>query len=122
MTSVARPQPFLFLRLLLAVALLASAFAHRPAAMFSTLELAAYALPDGSLPQLCIPDDGDESGAASGGCEFCRLAHGTVLPTPPVAIEARLGRQCGKLVASSPLSADGRSSLPFPARGPPATA
>jgi hypothetical protein len=47
-------------------------------------DLAAYALPDGSLPVLCLggqPGDEDTSGDANP-CELCRLSGAAVVPEP----------------------------------------
>jgi|GEM_PF-720730 len=71
------------------LALVLVAFAHQPAAVSGnpgarTVDLSAYALPDGSLPQLCISGLGDsgEAGFVLGPCEFCRIAGAFLLPPP----------------------------------------
>ena len=113
------------LRIMCVVALTLVAFAHRPVALPETsgFDLAAYTLPDGSVPVLCITDDGDGSSghAGSGSCEFCRIATSIVLPAPSGDFVA-----CGeklKLVFAVPRE----TVLPArtltrsqPARGPPA--
>ncbi|MGH7005186.1 MAG: hypothetical protein ACREIP_14680 [Alphaproteobacteria bacterium] len=81
----------LAVRMLCAVALLCVAFAHRPvsAAPSDAPDLSAYALPDGSLPTLCLTDtgDGDHHDKAwhGNGCEACRLSASVVLPVPASA-------------------------------------
>ncbi|MBY5836690.1 hypothetical protein J3P71_05355 [Rhizobium leguminosarum] len=79
------------LRILCAVALVFVGFAHQlPAAAageFDPAELAQYALPDGSLPTLCVTTT-DKSGqdqhdkAHSHGCEACRISVSILLPAP----------------------------------------
>lgn len=67
-------------------ALVFVSFAHRPAqtTTIDPLELAAYMLPDGSLPDLCVTTV-DEDGKTSHHvtpCEFCRIASTCALPLP----------------------------------------
>jgi hypothetical protein len=64
---------------LYALAMATSGFAHRPIAapLDQSIELAAYALPDGSLPPLCAHDEGapaDDSHAAASHCDACALS------------------------------------------------
>ncbi len=75
--------------MLCALALLLVGFAHTPPAVAQVLppaELALYALPDGTLPDLCLPSqdgktkhEGHKSGS---GCEACRLSASVMLPAP----------------------------------------
>lgn len=81
----------IWLRILCAVALVCIGFAHRipmANAAPSAQELAAYSLPDGSLPVLCITQDDSSSGKQSTisdkSCDACRLNASTDLPTPAV--------------------------------------
>ncbi|MBY3185976.1 hypothetical protein [Rhizobium laguerreae] len=79
------------LRILCAVALVFVGFAHQlPAAAageFDPAKLAQYALPDGTLPTLCVTTT-DKSGqdqhdkAHSHGCEACRISTSILLPAP----------------------------------------
>ena len=79
-----------WLRIVCAVALLCIGFfAHMPPsvgqAQPSSLELAHYALPDGTLPVLCLPGDegGPDGDAGMGkGCAACRLGADFALPMP----------------------------------------
>lgn len=72
------------------LALIAVGFAHKiPNASASPLtpaEIAAYTLPDGTLPVLCIADyataDHDHKHKADGGCEACRISASILLPAP----------------------------------------
>lgn len=63
---------------LYALAMVATGVAHRPVAapLVHSIELAAYALPDGSLPPLCTHDEGAPSGGAqlSAHCDACALS------------------------------------------------
>ena len=112
------------LRVLLSLALLMTAFAHRPAVATPAFDAAAYVLPDGSLPVLCLPSGGKTDGSvSSGACEFCRLASSVVLPEPP-ADPDRLPSHAAWRPRPLPEAAAGRSSE-FPAappQGPPALA
>ena len=80
-------------RLLLALSLAAAAFAHRPVPLAdaAAADLAAYVLPDGSAPSLCITQDGehDKHHDRSGGCEFCRIATTILLHCLPDVFEGR---------------------------------
>ncbi|MBY3135360.1 hypothetical protein [Rhizobium laguerreae] len=79
------------LRILCAVALVFVGFAHQlPAAAageFDPAKLAQYALPDGTLPTLCVTTT-DKSGqdqhdkAHSHGCEACRISTSILLRAP----------------------------------------
>ncbi|MBY3128676.1 DUF2946 family protein [Rhizobium laguerreae] len=79
------------LRILCAVALVFVGFAHQLPAVaageFDPAELAQYALPDGTLPTLCVTTT-DKSGqdqhdkAHSHGCEACRISTSILLPAP----------------------------------------
>ena len=72
------------LRGLCAVSLALVAFAHQPAAPPSdnAFEAAAFTLPDGTLPTLCVTGPDGDGGNAPGleHCEFCRLAGSIFLP------------------------------------------
>lgn len=81
----------IWLRILCAIALVCIGFAHRipmANASPSAQELAAYSLPDGTLPVLCITQDDGSSGKQSTisdkSCDACRLNASTDLPTPTV--------------------------------------
>ncbi|MBB4954897.1 uncharacterized protein (UPF0264 family) [Agrobacterium vitis] len=87
------------------IALFAVGFAHKaPVASASPLsisELAAYTLPDGSLPVLCISDqavsdhDQDHKHKANGGCEACRISASILLalPTDTASLLVKLDRK-----------------------------
>lgn len=74
------------------LALFAVGFAHKvPTASASPLsasEIAAYTLPDGTFPVLCISDQAvldhghDHKHKADNGCEACRISASILLPLP----------------------------------------
>jgi hypothetical protein len=77
------------LRLICAFALCALAFAHTPidarAFGIPLSEVAAYTLPDGTVPVLCLATSGHDdhqrhSGLGPNGCEACRLSAALLLP------------------------------------------
>ena len=74
------------LRILCAVALLSVGFAHKAVVLPApaAADLSAFALPDGSLPLICLgadpsSDDG-KSSVAGNGCDACRIAASVLLP------------------------------------------
>ena len=77
-------------RLVCMLALVMVGFAHKPVmaeAPFA-VQFAAYVLPDGTLPTLCITDDGRQKSKPGDvvmdrGCDACRLSATVLLPTPP---------------------------------------
>ena len=107
MTKTAR-QWAACLRILCAVALVFVGFAHKPvtAAMLSPVELAAFVLPDGTIPDICLSDvvDGDIKGGkkhTSGhGCEACRIGGSMLSPEPVDLIGAVLAF---RIVGAKPL-------------------
>jgi hypothetical protein len=76
------------LRIICAIALLFVGLAHVPldADRYSIplSAIAAYTLPDGTVPVLCLPsNDGEQNHHDSGSsCETCRLAASVLLPAP----------------------------------------
>ncbi|PYE89338.1 hypothetical protein [Phyllobacterium leguminum] len=78
-------------RFLCALALVLLAFAHKPVDFKSGgYDLAAYTLPDGTVPVLCQPSGGDDQGGHDGhlygqDCEACRIASGLDCPVPTKA-------------------------------------
>ncbi|MEP3105499.1 MAG: hypothetical protein ABJO54_00440 [Hyphomicrobiales bacterium] len=70
------------LRFLCAICLLFAAFAHQPVVFAGEpLDLSAYALPDGSLPSLCLSNAGENGTVVEVPCEFCRISSSVLLPT-----------------------------------------
>jgi hypothetical protein len=117
-----RLQGFLRLRvlfaLILAVAMGPGTGVHHRSAALETMLLAAYAMPDGTLPVIC-----GEMGSGSGDhAEHCPDCLQTVAPALVVArmlpLRAAAARRCGwpeALVATA-----GLAGPPPSARGPPA--
>lgn len=117
-----------WLRIACAVALLCAGFAHVPpaavAAQPSSLELAHYAFPDGTLPVLCLPgDDGGPGGdgAPGAGCAACRLNADLAVPVPG-RMAAWLPPRLERGVPPAPAAAPRRHLAPADAapRAPPA--
>jgi hypothetical protein len=83
----------IFMRMMIVVALTMIGFAHKPVmagSLPASIEYAAYTLPDGTLPVICITVSGDEDmgstakgGMAAYGCDACRLAATILVPEPP---------------------------------------
>jgi len=70
---------------LYALAMATLAGAHQPA-VAGAAELAAYALPDGTLPTICGHDDAQAPAkAATGHCEACALASAPGMVPPQAA-------------------------------------
>lgn len=84
------------IRMFCVVALVMLGLAHRPAVSFapqlSPQEIAALTLPDGTLPELCLPSEDGKSKphAGTSTCEACRIAATALLPTPSDAVGVRL--------------------------------
>ena len=117
-----------WLRIVCAVALLCIGFAHMPPAVGqaqpSSLELAHYAFPDGTLPVLCLPGDEGGPGGDAGmgkGCAACRLNADFTLPVPQ-GMTARLFPRLERHLPPAQVQAPGRHLVPANAspRAPPA--
>lgn len=76
------------IRALCVVALLAVGFGHRSPAfavsLLSAEEVAAMNLPDGTLPELCLPVDGQAGKGrfTAAPCDACVISASVLLPTP----------------------------------------
>lgn len=85
-----RPTWQIAIRALCVLALFAVGFAHQvpagTAPVLSAAEIATLTLPDGTLPELCLPgqDQDGKAGHKMGmtGCEACVIAASTLLPAP----------------------------------------
>lgn len=109
---------------LYALAMLLLGFAHQPAALpRPPIDLSAFALPDGSLPEFC-PGSRDDSGAIAGVlvCDACLLVHGGGLLPTPVALPSRPGFIRLALDKSSAPILSGRVAAAQRARAPPGRA
>lgn len=84
------------IHMLCVVALVLLGLAHRPAVspgpQLSPQEIAALTLPDGTLPELCLPSDEGtgKSHVASSDCEACRISAAVLLPAPADAVGSRM--------------------------------
>ena len=88
------------MRILCALALVFVGFGHQPSAFaadqLSPADLSQYALPDGSLPTLCVTVT-DDSGQTHGkivhliGCEACSISAAVLLPRPLDVVGVRIG-------------------------------
>tara|TARA_R110000803_G_scaffold79103_1_gene144595 strand:+ start:2194 stop:2604 length:411 start_codon:yes stop_codon:yes gene_type:complete len=89
--SSLRSQAHIGIRILCVIALMLVGFSHKLAS-FGTLpqntqaSLTSYALPDGTLPILCLGGqaaDPDNDRGMLDTCEFCRIATSVTLPDNP---------------------------------------
>lgn len=110
---------------LYALAMATLGFAHKPVATIapSAIELAAYALPDGTLPDLCLTGhDQSNGGAIAAHCDACALssAPGLVAPVQDfrrVCVPTRVVLRTDEAGQFAPALQRGPTS-----RGPPASA
>jgi hypothetical protein len=108
-------------RITCALALLLVAFAHRPMAFAAvSFDVSAYTLPDGTIPDLCIPGNAGTGEVHPTGCEFCRLAGAVILPEPSPEFWRVLA--AGERIAplASALAIPPLAAFLHPVRGPPA--
>ncbi len=111
------------------VALVLLGLAHRPVAspapQLSPQEIAALTLPDGTLPELCLPsEDGKgKAHAATSDCEACRISATVLLPTPSDAVGIQMPLVAA-LALPQPAEAHYRQLFPPDShpRAPPVTA
>lgn len=83
-----------WVRMLCVLSLVLVAFAHKPLDVSHQLEayagvdFTAYILPDGTLPDLCLTGEGEDSHhAGNSHCEACRIASSVDLPLPFSGLE-----------------------------------
>lgn len=109
-----------------ALALVMVAFAHKPITLSPAYgaDLAAYVLPDGTVPAICHDgENGKDPHKAHGdhGCEACRISAGAMLPAAPVVASIAAPRLLQHRLAVASLVADGKRLRPgAPPQGPPA--
>lgn len=116
-------------RMICAVALVLLGLAHRPVAtpapQFSPQEIAALTLPDGTVPELCLPsEDGKgKTHAATSDCEACRISATALLPAPADSVGMRMPLVAA-LTLPQPAEAHYRQLFPPDShpRAPPVTA
>ncbi|HMN72017.1 MAG TPA: hypothetical protein PKA55_09140 [Rhodoblastus sp.] len=107
---------------LYALAIATLGFAHKPVAApaLTAAELAAYALPDGTLPDLCLTGHGQSpDSAVADHCDACALSHAPGLAAPaqvclPAATPTRIAFRIDPAGQFSPSPQRGPTS-----RGPP---
>nr|WP_316652236.1 hypothetical protein [uncultured Gellertiella sp.] len=119
----------MLVRLVCALALLSVGFAHRmPMPQADTpYEMAAFGLPDGTLPVLCLPgstgDTHKDKTVADKSCEACRISASVLLHTPAETTPPNLPVV---VVAMRPWTPEAFRRLLFPPnaqpRAPPASA
>ena len=74
--------------MLCALSLLLVAFAHRPLSLtdsvagYSDVDVASFILPDGTLPDLCLPGQDGPYHFSAYHCEACRIVSSVDLPSP----------------------------------------
>ncbi|TPP09473.1 hypothetical protein [Rhizobium glycinendophyticum] len=86
------------IRIFCVVALVLLGLAHRPPVpavpALSSAEVALLTLPDGTLPELCLPgtdqDGKSKPHTAASDCEACRITASIVLPPPADLVGIRL--------------------------------
>lgn len=110
-----RKTGHLAIRLLCVVALLLVGFSHKLVSPSPNVpaDISAYALPDGTLPFLCIggqSSDIDANTALFASCEFCRISAAIVLPDN-VAVPERISFVTAILPAT-PARVDSRKPAP----------
>lgn len=119
MTGFARPFARNIMALLLAVALIGLSFGHRMV-LEDPVDLSAYAMPDGSLPELCHDGGADHGTKDQPPCPLCRII--AALDMPPIISLAPVQLAPASVVWPDTALADAslyQSRAP-PARGPPA--
>lgn len=116
-----------WVRIACALALLCVGLVHQPPVVpvhLSAADLAAFTLPDGTVPVLCLPaEDGEQQHHQQAGkpCEICRLSASVLLPAPTDEIGAPLS---WSRVVAPPIRCEAFYRQLFPPntapRGPPA--
>jgi hypothetical protein len=104
------------------LALLLVAFAHRPMAFAAVpFDVAAYTLPDGTIPDLCVPGNAGKGEVHPTGCEFCRLASSVILPEPDAVRWPALPQDGRVALVRERVPGPRVSAFLHPVRGPPST-
>lgn len=103
----------------LTVALVGVGFGHRMVAP-DRLDLTAYAMPDGTLPQLCLDGSGHDQ-TAEAPCPACTIVAAFLLPTQvapaPILLAANMADWPAPVALLRPMH---QPRAP-PARGPPSS-
>lgn len=118
-----RERKGLWLRIICAVALLFLGLAHRPAVVMAQagpLEL-TYQLPDGTAPDLCVPQGTDRQVVTYPACDACRLSASVILPPAPEGISYFAPAAVPVHLVPAPLPPVQRVDPATFARGPPSS-
>lgn len=109
------------LRMLCAVALLFLGLAHRPAVEIARPDPAvlAYQLPDGTAPDLCVPQGSEKHIVSYPACDACRLAASVILPPAPADIAYVVPRDAPVYSSPETVVVVHRADRATLARGPP---
>lgn len=112
------------LRFACIMALAFVAHAHRPVSLSaaSSVDLAAYVLPDGTLPIICHAGSaGEQDTHPDRLCDFCHIASGSALPSPPDGAPAIVFAGKGTPLGAEQACAVRRRCFPpsAPPHGPP---
>ncbi|SIR27727.1 hypothetical protein SAMN05880582_10959 [Rhizobium sp. RU20A] len=115
----------LWLRIVCAVAVLCLALVWPPVAARTVKagpSMAAFTLPDGTLPDLCLDgDDEPDHGGGHGKCLACCLPTTFLLPGPgPLALDGPDRISLGRMEAFAAAAPPPLSTGALSARGPPA--
>jgi hypothetical protein len=114
----------LWVRFLSALALVLVAFAHRPLDLGANVpDASAYALPDGSVPVICVTlpaEKGDPHASHALPCDACLIAAAIAVPTP-IEIGAAVLRPAERVAFASAQPVFVRPAFPpaAPPRAPP---
>lgn len=119
MTRFARQFAQNVMALLLAVALIALSFGHRMT-LQNPVDLTAYAMPDGTLPQLCLDGGSDHGVKDQAPCPICRIGAAMELPAIVTLPPVRLTPVVVAWPAAALADATDHPTRAPPARGPPA--
>jgi hypothetical protein len=108
---------------LYALAMVWLGFAHQPFAPVtapSSLERLAYVLPDGTLPDLCIPQsDGPVRDGHFAACDACLVAGGHAAPTTPPTLADPEARAIARVEIAPSTAPNAAARERARARGPP---
>lgn len=103
-------------------------FAHRPLAIAqrpAPVDMTAYALPDGTLPEVCLGADGGGDGSSHGrasSCDACVLSAAPGLLLADAGFVAAPGFRRIRIVPPPQRAVDARVSQAASARAPPHSA
>jgi hypothetical protein len=94
-----------WLRMMCVALLLSLGFSHAPyASAVEPTDVAAYTLPDGTVPVICYGADEDGTGKkmVDHGCEACRLSSSIAMPLPSESTGEIVRIELGRLAIVAP--------------------